>query len=307
MTQGVIDEAEGLEWAGASFTRWQRVKNAIGRTYHIKLLGKTPTVGAVFLKLLQWAIIAAIASAPYWPAYFEGNPIEAANAPYYFGAALFLLIFKAAYDRFMEQRRVGSLEKRHKAAAAAEQRNLFTSMRDFTDLPSPDLSNAQFMELIQRALGSIAKKIKEETGALDATYLQVSLLLFQPDEKIEVVARAESERPTRRPTDRNRTMAYFVARAGLEWKQVPDLKSDKLFDLAGISQADCPYRSILLIPVTADESTENPESCGVITIDSGRAFEFWDDSKTQEIFLQVMPFVRLLACPSSEHLAQLAA
>ncbi len=93
-------------------------------------------------------------------------------------------------------------------------------------------------------------------------------------------------------------MAYFVAKARLPWKMVPDLKSEPPFTHEGISQADCPYRSVLLIPVVFEA---DGKACGVITIDSSRAYEFWNYASAQNIFIQVMPFVRLAAILLQEH------
>lgn len=293
-----ISEDIGLQWAESEPGRLQKVKNYFWRVVHISLAGKTPTLGATVWFLMRLALILTIASAPQWPRWIESEKEKQAYAWYYFGGIVTLLALKWIFDKLNEKFKFASAVKKHKEGSALEQRNLFNEMISFTNVPEPDFNSASFINVINRALNAIHDKVREEIGALDATFLQVSLMVFSQDDQIEVVARAGSRRQIRRAISRQCTMAYFVAKARLPWKRVPDLRADKVFAHEGISQADCPYRSVLLIPVTFDVDSK---ACGVITIDSSRAYEFWNYDSSQNIFMQVMPFVRLVAILLQEH------
>lgn len=293
-----MNEVEGLRWARAEPNRRQKVQAFFGRLFHISMAASTPTLGSTLWFLLRLSLVPLIATAPLWPRWFEGEASKQEHAAYYAAAIIALLVGKWLLDTINDKVKVASKNRKHRDAAALEQRNLFTEMIQFADVPEPDFDSAPFMGIIARTLSAIHDKVREELGSLDAPFLQVSLMMFTPGGHIEVVARAGSRRQTRQATERRRTMAYFVAKARLPWKRVPDLKSETLFVHEGISQQDCPYRSVLLIPVMMQA---DGNACGVITIDSSRAYEFWNYASSQNIFIQVMPFVRLAAILLQEH------
>lgn len=296
MAKGPVTKKQGQTWALAQPTTWQSIRNAAGHRFYVGLRLRKPTFASLFRGLLQLILIVAIASAPYWPAVFEGRTPEKRLAPYYFGAAVALLFLKYLVTEVASAARRREKVENHQERTALEQRTLFNDILPLATTPVPDFSNAAFMDVLRRTLLTILYTVKEVTDCIDNEYFQVALLVFQPGNKIEVVARSGGPRQIHSSAKREDAMAYHVAAARLEWKNVPDLKRDSVFPFRGLSESDCPYRSILFIPISYEDG-----SCAVLTIDSSRPYEFWGESVSRRIFKRVIPFVRLLAILLAKH------
>lgn len=248
-------------------------------------------------RIIVWA---GLATAPFWIDYFDKKDVPKERLLLYSGIMFSLLVLNWAIDTFVKN---GARRKRledHRETSAIEHRNLINEMLTVVNVPATNLGDARFMSVVARALRAILQRVREELDTLDADYLEASLLIFQPNNQIEVVERAVRNRAIGTSVDRNRTMAYFVAQTRQDWKHIPDLKREKLFNFEGISDPSCPYRSILLIPIIYVDPSGST-AVGVITIDSARPYEFWNEAVTDRLYKQVMPFVRLLAILFQSH------
>lgn len=301
MTKAVITVQQGLAWA-TQRPKWnQKVWRALCRAWFIKLDFREPTLGSLLRAITQLALLLAITSAPYWPNIFEGTDIEKAYAPYYFGGAVGLLFLRWVVNGFLKDSKRREELENHQEHTALELQNLFKNMMQFVQFPNVQLADADFRDMVQRTLKTILHTVNEVTDSIDTKYFQVALLLFQPDEKIEVVARSGGPRLTGRKVERHRAMAYHVANAKLDWRYVPDLKAEPLFAFEGLSERECPYRSILIIPIFYEKPDGSAEACGAITIDSSRPYEFWNETVSSRIYKHTIPFVRILAMMLNQH------
>jgi hypothetical protein len=298
MAQGQVTKSQGKFWVDRNPKRWESACNAIAHRLCVGFRLRKPTFGTLFKWLANLVLILAIASAPYWPAYFENETPEKKLAPYYFGGAVFLLFLKYFFTEMTSGAKRRDKVENHQERAALEQRTLFNNMLPLASVPPPNFGDAAFADVVRRTLLTILSTVKEVTDCLDTEYFQVSLLLFQPQNRIEVMARSGGPRAVNRSVKRDQAMAYYVAAQKLEWKNVPDLKRDPVFPFKGLSEPDCPYRSILFIPISYDDSGS---SCAVIAIDSSRPYEFWGESISRRIFKRVIPFARLLAILLAKH------
>lgn len=301
MTTAAITVQQGLAWATQKPKWYQKIWRGLCRFWFIKLAFREPTLGALFRGIIQLALLLAITSAPYWPNIFEGTDLEKAYAPYYFGGAVALLFLRWVMNDFLK----GSMRREdledHQELTALELQNLFKNMMQFVHFPNVDLANAEFRDIVQRTLKTILHTVNEVTDSIDTTYFQVALLLFQPAEKIEVVARSGGPRLTGRKVERHKAIAYHVANAKLDWRYVPDLKAEPLFAFEGLSERGCPYRSILIIPIFYEKPDGSAEACGAVTIDSSRPYEFWNETVSSRIYKHTIPFVRILAMMLNQH------
>jgi hypothetical protein len=296
-----IPVGKGLNWARSERTVWQRIWDSIGRLQHVRLSVpslKWSLVPRGLARLVAWA---GLASAPFWIDYFHKQEVPKGRLVLYSVIMFGLLVLNWALDTFVKN---AAREKRlddHREEAAIEHRNLLNEMLNIVDVPAANLTDAAFMGVVRRSLTAILQRVREELDTLDASYLEVSLMLFKPNEQIAVVERAVRNRAVGANAERKSTMAYFVARAGLDWKHVPDLAWEAPFSFEGISDPSCPYRSVLLMPIIYTYPDMPSEAVGVVTVDSARAYEFWNKGVTERLYKQVMPFVRLLAILLQSH------
>ena len=301
MKATAITSDQGLEWAKQKPTWLQKIGRAVFRAWFIKLDYGAPSLGSLVRGGLQLALLLAITSAAYWPNFFEGTAVEKKYAPYYFGAAAALLFLRwVVNELFKGSKRREELEN-HRELTALELQNLCNNMMKFIHFPDVQLENAEFKDIVQRTLKTILHTVNEITDSIDTRYFQVALLLFQPEQKIEVVARSGGPRLTGRKVDRDKAAAYHVANAKLDWRYVPDLKAEPLFAFEGLSERECPYRSILIIPIFYEKPDGSAEACGAITIDSSRPYEFWNETVSSRIYKHTIPFVRILAMMLNQH------
>lgn len=296
-----ISTEQGLAWATKKPGFVQKTKRALLRFWFIKLKVPVLTLGTFLRAFTQLAIIAGIASAPYWPAFFEGSPIEKEYAPYYAAGAIALIFARWFQNEFLAASRRNRDLEDHRERTALETQNLFNNMMGLAPFPSANFEDASFVDVVQRTLKTILHTVNEATDSIGTNYFEVTLLAFQPDNRIQVMARSGGPRQTGRIVDRNRTIAFHVANARLEWRHVPDLKAETLFPLEGLSERECPYRSILFIPISYEKDDGSAEACGVVSIDSSRPYEFWNETVSRRIYKQVIPFVRILAMLLHQH------
>jgi hypothetical protein len=261
-----------------------------------------PSFWGVVRGLLRMVVWVGLASSPYWLNYVDpASDVSDRYLMLFSVGAFLLLVVNAALDAAPAHARRKRRLEDHREEAAIEHRNLVNEMLNILPPINANLQDAAFMGVIQRALRAILQRVREELDTLDASYLEASLLVFQPRSQIEVVARAVGNRATGTRVDRQATMAFFVARVGRDWKHVPDLRAEGPFAFEGISDPSCPYRSILLIPVMYTFPDGTATSVGVVTIDSARPYEFWNEAVTDRLYKQVMPFVRLIAILLQSH------
>lgn len=301
MATAAITDDQGLAWATQRPKWWQKILRALCRAWFIKFRLRLPSLGSVSRGSVQLGILLAITSAPYWPNFFEGTPVEKKFAPYYFAGAAALLIARWASNELLQGSKRREQLENHRELTALEQQNLFNNMMKFVVFPEVKFENAEFSDIVQRTLKTILHTVNEVTDCIETRYFQVALLMFQPGQKVEVVARSGGPRLTGRKVERSKAMAFHVANARLDWRYVPDLKREALFAYEGLSERDCPYRSILLIPIFYEKADGTAEACGVVTIDSSRPYEFWNETVSSRIYKQVIPFVRILAMMLRQH------
>jgi hypothetical protein len=301
MGQRKISARQGRNWAKSKPGAGQKIVRAFARAIYVKFKLKWPRPSTVARGLIKFVILLAITSAPYWPSIFEEAPSTKEFVPYYLGAAVTLLFLQWAFNEFVTASNRREELENHRELTALEQRNLFNNMMHLANVPSANFDDTAFMDVIQRTLKTILHTVNEVTDSIDTKYFQVALLVFQPGQKVEVAARSGGPRQIRKLIDREKTMAFHVAKAKVEWQHVPDLKRDNLFAYVGLSQSDCPYRSVLLIPISYEKNDGTTEACGVVTIDSSRPYEFWNDTTSRRIYKQVIPFVRILAIMLRQH------
>lgn len=292
MALRVVDEAAGNSWAQEQPSRWKRVGAYLAYLRSIKIAVKRPSVGGILWGILRSLIYVGLASAPFWIDFFDKKEVPQSRLLLYSGIMLALLIFNDGYANYVKHSAKRDRMDTHKEAEALAHRHLINEMEKLIGPPTFNLQDAAFMSVLNRTLDVILYTMKEELDALDATYLEATLLLFEPQDQIAVAARAVGDRATGRRVDRRTTMAYHVAKARIDWRQVPDLRKEKVFAAEGLSTANCPYRSILLVPVVGRDGA----SCrGVVTVDSSRPYEFWNKALTDRLYKRLMPFIRLLA------------
>ncbi|HEX8063065.1 MAG TPA: hypothetical protein VF535_07595 [Allosphingosinicella sp.] len=291
---------DGKRWARAPRGALQRIGDSLGRLRYIRFDLHAPTLPGLARGLSRITVWAGLATAPFWIDFFDKKDVPKDHLVLYSAIMFALLVANWILDTFIKS---GARRRRlqdHRETAAIEHRNLVNEMLKVVAVPAANLGDAVFMGVVARTLRVILQRIREELDTLDASYLEASLLLFQPNNQIEIVERAVRNRAIGSSVERTRTMAYFVAQARRDWKHVPDLKREELFNFEGISDPSCPYRSILFIPIIYAEP-RGSTAVGVVTIDSARPYEFWNEAVTDRLYKQVMPFVRLLAILFQSH------
>jgi hypothetical protein len=144
-----------------------------------------------------------------------------------------------------------------------------------------DLSDGDFGEIARGLLTAI--RFDVETLVADQTgfYINVSLLVedWEDEEKLRVVARANPSRINRSYFKRD----LFVATA---------MEEQKVRFESNFAQAGKPYRSILAIPMIL-EGEASLQTIGVISIDSGRRGEFYQEVAIN-LEQRLSPYVNLL-------------
>jgi hypothetical protein len=300
MALNVIAETPGRKWARARRSGWRKIGDAFGRLWYVRLAIAAPGFVVLVRGLTRMLVFGGLATAPFWIDYFDKSEVPKDRLLFYSGIMFLLLLAGWILDNFVKEGARNRRLEDHREAAALEHRNLVNEMLAIVPMPAADLQNAPFMSVVRRTLTAILQRVREDLDTLDAAYLEVSLLLFQPQDRIVVVERADRNRAIGASVERRSTMAYYVARVGADWKHVPDLRNEEPFAFHGISVAHCPYRSILLIPIIYAKP-DGADAVGVVTIDSARAYEFWNESVTDRLFKQVMPFVRILAILFQNH------
>ncbi len=285
---------DGLEWASQGPTFLGRAWLWLNRRARFSPVPMAPlTAGKVAGAFFHIATLLALASAPYWKDFFEGKPITGEKAVAYVGAMFVFLSARFLYERFIKLAPRAKRLEGHRKATALEHVNLNDELLALLPPPAVNLQSAAFMSVVRRTLALIHAKCKEGLDSVDQSYLEVSLLLFQQSDELEVVERAVRTRACGARVVQASTMAFFTARSGQFWKHVPDLKSDRTFSLTGISTPECPYRSIMFAPIYYFDGQTT--CCGVVTIDSSRAYEFWNEKVTKELYYEILPYVRQLA------------
>lgn len=295
-----VSVRQGLKWARSARSPWQKIRDYLGRLWHVRFALPFPSAGSFFRAIARITVWLGLATAPFWIDYFDKAEVPR-NHLYLYSAIMFaLLVGNWALDTFVKNAARRNRLEDHREESALEHRNLVNEMLNIVNVPTANFGDAAFMSVLGRALRAILQRVREEFDTLDAGYLEASLLVFQPNDQITVLQRAVRNRAVGATTDRQKTMAHFVALAGLDWRQVPDLKREHPFSSEGISDPNCPYRSILLIPIIYADPARN-EAVGVVTIDSARPYEFWNEAATDRLYKQVMPFVRLIAILLQSH------
>lgn len=301
MGRNKVTVTSGRAWARRKPGFWQKLGRAFCRAWFIKLRLKKPSLRNIIRWLVQASILIAISSAPYWSMHFEGTENTKKFVPYYFIAAASLIFIRWAFNEFVTAADRREELENHREHTALELQNMFKNMLGLVDVPRADFDNTAYVDVLQRTLKTILHTVNEVTDSIDTSYFQVALLVFQPNSRMEVVARSGGPRLVRRRFDRREAMAFHVANSNIELQYVPDLKRQKLFSFEGLSESDCPYRSVLLIPIYYETQDGSTEACGVVTIDSSRAYEFWNETIARRIYKQVIPFVRVLAIMLQQH------
>jgi hypothetical protein len=287
-----VDDAAGNRWALAQPSGLDRFRAYLAYLLSIRFAIRGPTFGGILWGFLRLLIYAGLASAPFWIDFFDKREVPQSRLFLYSGIMLILLILNDGYANYVKHSAKHDRLDAHKEAEALAHRHLINEMEKLIGPPAFNLQDAAFMSVLNRTLDVILYTAKEELDALDATYLEATLLLFEPHDQIAVAARAVGDRATGMRVDRRKSMAYHVAKARVDWRQVPDLTKEQVFAAEGISTASCPYRSILIIPVVGRDGA----SCrGVVTLDSSRPYEFWNKTLTDRLYKRLMPFIRLLA------------
>jgi len=248
--------------------------------------------GIISTSLQIMSSVGLIAS-PFWIGWFLEAKVPTTVAII---AALVLVVLKFLGWLAPKLRAMGSaraVDRRHLDELAVRQFNIVKEL--FEALPDDCLPiDRQWRyRLSDRIVSTILHIARNKVSGSAAENLQCTYIGFDGKnaEKLKIISRAKDTRPITIDVPTNQTIAYYVATSG-RYFVVNDLRTQRVFPQRGLSNRKANYRSIMLIPVVIDLTSEKV-CVGVVTIDSPRPCEFWGDVG-DSLATQLIPFVHIL-------------
>lgn len=141
------------------------------------------------------------------------------------------------------------------------------------------MSDRDKHDLFGRLLSAIKSEVEDITGDRDGIYLNVSLLLDDKDDLVEVVCRANNDRAP--ASYKKSTLLVSKAFSSGEELYVEDC------DLA-----DKPYKAIYAMPLVSAPQNSRMFVQGLVSIDSSRGHHF--DGLEDAISTRVLPYLNLI-------------
>ncbi len=292
-----IEDREGLKWAKWEPTLWERLRIGLGHVWHHWLpslnpfaLGIGGLLGGAFSLTSRLGLALSPLALRWWEVSVPGKVLIFATF-----ATVIFTIYIFIHETFIKDRKKRKILTRHEERSL----NLRARIIDLiSDSHSIDVRSLEAEQAYRCILNAMEAEVRTIAGDLDARYFNCSLLLFDDAaEKVWVEARHDPSRRIRHPRASRETMAYWVAKANLAYRAVPDLewKDNAAFRGRGLSENDQPYRSVLFLPII-QETRQNPQgSCyGLVSIDSGKPCQF-TPRNAREYEKRLMPFIRVLA------------
>jgi hypothetical protein len=239
--------------------------------------------------LLKVLCILAISSAPFWIIYFENKPINWEVTVYSIIALSLCMVYIWCYDFNSKRRRVSSQHRENTIMLAQRQTQVFDELANLVDVDG-GVHSAQVDKVIERILNCIDRTVQMHLKENTEQYFEVTLMVFLKGEnKAHIGWRAHGTRPTNVKKDVTDTVAYYVAKTGVDFKAIHDLKKNAVFPFKGLSEeGEPPYRSILLCPVKSEGICR-----GVVSIDASKPYEFWGAMQT-DLYHTIRPYLRLI-------------
>lgn len=140
----------------------------------------------------------------------------------------------------------------------------------------------QIKDFLQLILQKILTETRTILNDFNKNLLQVTLLTFKEENnelKISIFQRAEARRKKDVTVIADKMMAYYVALQGESWIEHNFQHPKNPFGHESPSEDfkyHAKYESILFIPLIIEKEGKN-YCLGVITIDSKKAYHFWDE------------------------------
>jgi hypothetical protein len=137
--------------------------------------------------------------------------------------------------------------------------------------------NADLSMIRKLLLQGILEQTRVALRDLNNQYFEVSLIVFcdQEGKTMQVIERAGG-RPRGAPQSTSRFLAFCALVRGTVFSE-HDFRRSKFPDAKSITSPSvkAPYRSILFVPIFADEDQPKRTALGVVTIDSAKPFHFY--------------------------------
>jgi hypothetical protein len=216
------------------------------------------------------------------------------NAWWLVGFMVVLQLYAFLYDRSAKTYRAKTVRRRLLQRLSLE---LTGTISNFSKLVRPKQGQMQAIAATRKLLLDCIRRVAEiHLADYEGAHLEATLLLFADEDckQMQIAQRTTTERPTGKIVNSDEIMAYYVARSGKHRAINDYLKDNHPFGKSGLSAANPPYRSILLIPLL-ELSSGAPDVClGVVSIDSQRPYHFWPGSG-DDLVVKVKPYCTWLA------------
>jgi len=273
--------------------------------------------GAVLMRLLQLGLVATISFAPLifekiivpymgWNIPPSTSP---ATNPYYLAAFLFVLqIAKFSLDnlkagRADEEERLRNLQD----LAVALDLTVGVIERQITTFASEPARQIEISAFLQHALKCIEATIKLCTGSLDDRYCCVTLMTFEPGDRMQVRSRSRVGRAVGRYFPNSEVIACLAGKYAIDLGVIHNFRMASFFRKANpvkyrslTSLGKPKYESILFLPLPAViVPGGNQIRKGVVTVDAARPYEFL--GKELDILIRVQAYLHLINVLLTNH------
>lgn len=293
-----LEDHEGLRWAQWEPTLWERARIWFGFLWHQKLgfsgFSRRSLVD-LLLNMLSGLSRVGLAISPlalrWWERQLDANVARIAVT---ITACLTAYIY--FHDSLLKRRRKIKAIAEHEARSL----NLRSRIIEYIAASHRIVEDEYVGKIYKCIVDAIESEVRMIAGDLDARYFNCSLLLFDENaESVWVEVRWDNRRRVGSQFKRKskETMAYWVARANLAYRAVPDLKwkQNEAFRGRGLAENDQPYRSVLFLPIFYDRPEDRQTvSYGIIAIDSSKPYQF-THRNAREYEMRVNPFLSVLA------------